>query len=252
MRLTTPLTALFAGIFLSAVALAHGVAETTTKQNTIEGVLGVPDPVKVVLAASAVIAFFVVLSLVFKKSLREKHKKIMFVLIAVSIAAATLYLVGVTLALNSISATGGPVHWHADIEVWACGERYHFAHSQGWDNKVGTPLMHLHNDDRLHIEGVVVRMQDVELGEFFRAVGGSFTPESITMPTTVGVKKWFNGDACNGKMAFLYMFVSNRLETKMSEHVISPYSSVPPGDRIKIVFSEKPMDKINPNIGVEP
>src|SRR3989338_5384328 len=133
MRLTAPLIALLTGLFLSAAALAHGVEETVAKQSTIEGVLGVPDPAKVVLASSAIVAVFVFLSLFFKNSLLDKHKKIMFTLIAVPIAAATLYLVGVTLALNSISATGGPVHWHADIEVWACGERYHFVHSQGWD-----------------------------------------------------------------------------------------------------------------------
>ncbi|MBI3413159.1 MAG: hypothetical protein HY051_03705 [Candidatus Aenigmarchaeota archaeon] len=251
MKLIASLAAIFVEILLLTSALAHGVAEAA-KQSTIESVLGVPDPLKVILVSSTIVAFFVVLSLAFKKSLRERHKKIIFGLIAVPIAAATLYLVGVTLLLNFNSATGGPVHWHADIEVWACGQLYHFVHSTGWDNKVGEPLMHLHNDDRLHIEGVVVKMQDIELGGFFRAVGGSFTPESITMPTTTGVKKWSNNDLCNGKSAWLYMFVNDRLEPKMDEYIISPYTNVPPGDRIKIVFSEKPVDKINPNFGVEP
>ncbi|MBI1971773.1 MAG: hypothetical protein HYS53_00585 [Candidatus Aenigmarchaeota archaeon] len=251
MRLMAPVAAVFAGIFLSAAASAHGVEEAA-KQSTIESVLGVPDPLNVVLATSVVVGFLVFFSLLFRKKFRERHKKIIFTLIAVPIAFSTLYLVGVTLALNSVSATGGPVHWHADIEVWACGQLYHFAHSQGWDNKVGEPLMHLHDDDRIHVEGVVVKMQDVELGEFFNSVGGSFTPESITMPTTAGVKKWSNNDLCNGKMGFLYMFVNGRLEAKMDEHIISPYGNVPPGDRIKIVFSEKPVDKINPNLAEAP
>ncbi len=208
MKLLTSVIAIFVEVLISVNALAHGVEPPA--RSTIESVLGIPDPVNVVLISSVIVAFFVVISLVFKKSLLDKHKKIIFALIALPIAFATLYLIGVTLALNAVSATGGPVHWHADNEVWGCGEKNHFIHSTGWENKVGEPLMHLHDDDRIHIEGVVIKMQDVELGEFFHSVEGSFNSDSITMPTTKGIKKWSNNDLCNDKTAWLYMFVNDR------------------------------------------
>ncbi|MBI2085628.1 MAG: hypothetical protein HYT71_03905 [Candidatus Aenigmarchaeota archaeon] len=253
MKLTTPATAIFVVILLSAVSLAHTIEPAAgSGQTAIESALGIPDPVKIVLLSSAVVAFFVTLSLIFKKSFQNKHKKIIFILITVPIIFATLYLVGVTLALNTASATKGPVHWHADMEVWACGNKYHFVHSTGWDNKVGESLMHLHDDDRMHIEGVVMDMKDIELGEFFHSVGGEFNSDSITMPTTEGVKKWFNGYDCNGKMGWLYMFVNGKLEKTMDEYIISPYFNIPPGDTIKIVFSEKPLDKINPKFSEAP
>lgn len=243
--------AIFIEVLLSAGAIAHEAVETSPS-NSIESVLGVPDPMKIVLVSSFLIAFLVVLSLAVGKRLKNKDKKIIFALMSIPIVLTTLYLVGVTFLLNSISATNGPVHWHADIEVWACGDKYHFTHSTGLDNKVGEPLMHLHDDDRIHAEGVVVKMEDVELGSFFGAVGGSFHANSLEMPAMQGMKKWSNGDLCNSRPGKLYMFVNGHAENLMEEYVISPYFNIPPGDRIKIVFSEKPLDTINPEFSEAP
>jgi hypothetical protein len=56
------------------------------------------------------------------------------------------------------------------------------------------------------------------------------------------------GDFCNEKPAKLYVFVNGNLIEAPSAYVIAPYEKVPPGDRIKIVFTEKALEEIDPNI----
>jgi len=131
----------------------------------------------------------------------------------------------------------------------------------GLSNRVGTPVFHEHGDNRLHVEGVVVKKEDVSLGKFFEVVGGSLTPSGFSVPTNSGTANAANGELCNGRPAkvqvFAYRVVENPFQrtgmkheqTKLTEfegYVPSPYSAVPPGDCIIIEFdAEKPStDKI--------
>ena len=43
-------------------------------------------------------------------------------------------------------------------------------------------------------------------------------------------------------------FVNGNLISNPDDYVIAPQEKVPPGDKIKIIFTEKPVDQINPNI----
>ncbi len=204
--------------------------------------------------SSLVFGILVAIILLFHKNMGEIMKRIMFFLISTVVVASTLYLIVTTLHLNIISDTKGPVHWHADFEIWVCGSKVNLAEPKGLLNKQGTNLVHSHNDNRIHIEGVLIDKKSASLGSFFNAVGGYLGGDALALrvPTEQGLISAYYGDKCNGQPASLYVFVNGNLINNPSDYIdyiISPYEKVPPGDRIKIVFTEKLIGGINPNIG---
>ena len=190
----------------------------------------------------------VIIILLFHKRMADNAKKITYMLVAIIVGAVTIYIITVTLHLNITSVSKGPVHWHADFEIWACGREIVLAKPQSFlSNKQGVDLMHAHQDNRIHVEGVLLDEKAASLGAFFYAVGGSLTSDGIQVPTDDGLLSVHDGDKCNEQPAKLYVFVNGNLIQNPKEQVIAPYEKVPPGDRIKIIFTEKPIEQINPN-----
>lgn len=187
--------------------------------------------------------------ILFHKKMNDAAKKIMYILVVAVIAIVTLYLILTTLHLNVTSITKGPVHWHADFEIWVCGKEIKLSEPKGLSNKQGVDLMHAHNDNRIHVEGVILDKKQASLGAFFHAVGGSLSSDGLRVPTDEGLISAHNGDKCNEKPAKLYVFVNGNLIENPSAYEISHYEKVPPGDRLKFVFTEKPVEEINPNMG---
>lgn len=137
---------------------------------------------KSVLYGGIMILLLTAISIAFQK--REELKKPLFFSIAGITVLVSLILTGSTIYLNVKSESKGPVHWHADIEFWACDteiglrDPYKFL-----SNKVGTATYHEHNDKRIHLEGVVLdKSIDASLGKFLEVVGGSLTAKSISIP----------------------------------------------------------------------
>ena len=190
----------------------------------------------------------IVLILLFHKKMNEMAKKIAYSIVLIVVAFVTIYLILTTLHLNVISITKGPVHWHADFEIWVCGNEIKLAEPKGLSNKQGVDLMHAHNDNRIHVEGVILDYKQASLGAFFHAVGGSLASDGIKVPTNEGLVSVHEGDFCNEKPAKLYVFVNGNLIENPRDYAISHYEEVPPGDRIKFVFTEKLIGEINPNI----
>src|SRR3989344_3063577 len=232
------ITYVIALLLLSSVAFAHGQATPWQR-------LGIPEPNDVLFYVFAVFAFFVAFSVYYKNHMGAHAKKLVFACIAVPIVLGLAYLATTTIYLNLVSATGGPVHWHADYEVWACGSSYELMDPEDFSNKVGSEAVHEHNDNRMHIEGILLNMDEASIGAFFETVGDDMIPESLSLPTTEGTKEWTNGDLCNDVPGKWHMFVNGIESGEWGEHVIAPHSDVPPGDRIKLVFTEKPADQIN-------
>jgi len=174
-------------------------------------------------------------------------KKILFLGIIIPIIIFTLYFAGSTIYLNVISTTKGPVHWHADFEVYACNEKLDLFDPEGMLNRVGTSVFHEHGDNRIHLEGVVVDIKDVSLHEFFEVTGGELTKESMTFLTQNGPLTFTNGDKCNGVSGKLQVFVyktDDNIVTQekiddFPEYVLSPESIIPPGDCLIIEFGEE-------------
>mgnify|MGYP001615618289 CR=1 FL=1 len=115
------------------------------------------------------LALLALLSLTAKR-LTEKRKEILFLLMVAAILVPTMFLIASTVYLNTISASGGPVHWHADIEVWNCGKELDLEDPKGLSNKIGEATLHEHDDKRIHVEGVVIESHDASLGNYFRAM----------------------------------------------------------------------------------
>ena len=89
----------------------------------------------VVLVVAAIISLH-------KKHLTEKWKEMLFFTIVAGTIIPTLFMAFSTIYINTISSSGGPVHWHADIEVWACGKEIELKDPKGLSNKIGTATLH--------------------------------------------------------------------------------------------------------------
>ncbi len=141
--------------------------------------------VRTVLIATAILVVATAIAAVFKGG--KKHKKLklpLFLVIAGTMAVSTVILFVNTIYLNVRSESGGPVHWHTDIEFWACGSELELRDPTGFlSNKIGTATYHEHNDKRIHLEGVVVRKsEDASLEKFMRVIGGYVNENGIAVP----------------------------------------------------------------------
>ncbi len=198
--------------------------------------------------------FLIVLALVALKAkkLSPDNKKILFLSILVSALIPTIVMSASTVYLNVVSSSGGPVHWHADFEVWACGKEVDLKDPKGLSNKIGTPTLHEHNDKRIHLEGVVFAPTDASVGKFFQVVGGQLSSGSFSLPTNNSNLSVKNGTNCPGQtMSEVQMFVyktdkdnhySQQKIADPANYVISPFSVVPQGDCIIVEF-DSPKDK---------
>lgn len=178
------------------------------------------------------------------KKLSRSASYVIFFLIVAVIVGVTSYVAGSTIYLNVISVTGGPVHWHADFEIWECGSHVDLVNPKGMSNKVGSAVFHEHGDNRIHVEGVIVDRRDAALGEFLEVVGGELRNGLLRVPTAQGEVTIRDGDDCGGSPGILQAFVwktvgGTAVQSKLDnyeDYVLSPYGQVPPGDCIILEF----------------
>ena len=207
--------------------LAHGGEQVIEKLTPAADQIIRSSSIKFTISALILLGILTFLSILNKN---EKIKYLLFGLLVVIILANTIYLSGSTIYLNQISLTKGPVHYHADFEIWNCGKKVDIADPKGLSNKVGTEVVHEHNDDRIHIEGVILDKHQASLGHFFDVVGGPSLESEMR---------------CLGEFVkpqvFVYKtdgssFSQQKLVSNPQDYVISPYGQVPPGDCIIIEF----------------
>jgi hypothetical protein len=205
----------------------------------------------VVIAATFILAALTLYS-IYAKPRKEKIKKMLFAGIVIVSVLSTLFLAATTVYVNFVSPTGGPVHWHTDYEIWNCGEKMDLVDPTGIDNRVGTWEVHEHNDDRMHVEGTIVDLDQKTFRHFFETVGSVFTPQEFIFITNAGNTNIPYRGTCNGKPAELQAFllrVTNPQDAKRWEFsqekipisldtAMQPYSNVPPGDCLIIEFDE--------------
>ncbi len=194
------------------------------------------------------------LSIIFKHK-SEQIKYLLFGGFVVVALLNTIYLTGSTIYLNQQSTTGGPVHYHADFEIYNCGQKLNLIDPKGFSNKIGTEVVHEHNDDRIHIEGVILNQHDASLGHFFEQIGGELHKDHIAIPTENSLLELKNGQMCGNQVGALQVFVyrtegdsfsQQKLISNPQDFIISPFSQVPPGDCIIIEFGveKEKTDKI--------
>jgi hypothetical protein len=232
-------------------AFAHGEeTETVDSSITLANTLR-ENAYNVVLFSAAALILLVVYSIKTKPR-KEKIKKLLFWSIVFFAVGSNLYLAGATLYTNHVSPTGGPVHWHTDFEVWNCGQSLDLVDPTGWDNRVGTWEVHEHNDNRMHIEGTILDMNQASFHHFFEIIGGTVDASGMTFPTIHGNTQMPASGTCNGKPAELQVFrlyITNPESAKNwiydqekiefpegLDKIMTPYSNVPPGDCLIIEY----------------
>lgn len=204
--------------------------------------------VKIALTAGGII-FLVSIFSILTEGKTERLKKILFYIMMTSIVLPTVFFAGSTVYLNIISDTGGPVHWHLDYRILACGKEEVLAGPTGFlSNKVGTPTFHHHDDNRIHVEGTVVEVEEVDIEHFFEIIGGKFSNSAFTIPTASGNRTYKNGDLCPSGdrgtwQAFLFEVPDpSSKESRVSkldnpaDYVMKPQSQIPPGDCVVFEF----------------
>lgn len=194
------------------------------------------DPAGFVVWVAIYTGLLTVVFIILPKKMEEHHKKFLFGIFAIPILLVTVYLAGATVYENVISETKGPVHWHADYQVWYCGDRLDLINPNFPSNKIGTPLFHEHNDDRMHVEGTVHRIGSVSLGQYFEVIGGSLDSQTaFVFPTEdQGTITHVRGQECpnTGEPAVLNVFINGVKTNDYKDYVIYPHALVPPGDCI--------------------
>ena len=199
----------------------------------------------VLLFSSLIIGALLIVALL-KKEQSEWLKLFLFAGIVGAAAFATVYLTAYTIMENQRSATGGPVHWHADFEIYSCGQPVKLKNPSGLSNRIGTPLLHEHGDGRIHVEGTVGNLKDVALGKFFESLGGKLTNNLLLLPTDQGEFAMQNWQDCPGETTkpalqiFVYKIAGREIIQEklldLAGYILTPASKIPPGDCLIIEF----------------
>ena len=194
--------------------------------------------------ASAVITGAVALLLLFLgNKLKEAQKTALFWLITAPVVISSLFLAGNTIYENAISETGGPIHWHADYQVWVCRQRLDLIDPKFPSNKIGTPLFHEHNDDRIHVEGTVQHIEDVNLGRYFATIGGLLEEGRLRYVAADAEIEVKDGDACpDSSVGTLQVYVNGKRTEGYADYQYYPHPLVPPGDCVIIEFDATASD----------
>lgn len=183
----------------------------------IEGNINSLSIKSVLVASLLLVVLLVIASLVMQNKRHEALKTPLFIAITATIIIPSLLLIGSTVYINTISESGGPVHWHTDIEYWVCGQEIEIRDPYAFlSNKVGTSTYHEHDDKRIHLEGVVIEKEyDASLEKFMDVTGGSITSTSMVIPTNdYYIENDIDGDVPRGDVETLRKFISKDADNR--------------------------------------
>jgi hypothetical protein len=202
-----------------------------------------------------------------------KFKAPLFTLIALVTVGTTLVLGGGAIALNINSPVGGPVHWGADYQIWACDNQLDLRDPHGLvGDRIGTPTLYEQNGSHIHYDGTPAQLpDDASLGKFMTAVGGEISDSSLVVPLNdqngfVGTPntpeqvqpylstdksgvsaRFVNNQKCGDARAEVQVFVysyndgtKTYTQTKLdhpSTYELSHSQTSPPGDCVVVEFA---------------
>lgn len=174
------------GLLSTAASLIDDIPGSYIPQADLETTITSLSMQTVLVAAGSLFVLTIIAMLFSGKY--EKLKLPLFVLMTIAMAGSTITMIGSTIYLNTVADSGGPVHWHADFEFWACDNELELRNPVGFvSNKIGTATLHEHDDRRIHLEGVVVEEEiDASLGKFMHVVGGAVTESELVVPLNDG------------------------------------------------------------------
>lgn len=168
------------GLYQSSADLEQQVASTSAR---------------ITLASAALLLVLAIAASLLKDRVPRLKMPIFLIMMAAMIGS-TIYLAASTIYVNVKSDSGGPVHWHADIEIWACGNELELRDPFKFlSNKIGSATLHEHDDRRVHLEGVVVDdSRDATLGKFFHVIDGALTSDALVVPLNKSEGPLFEND----------------------------------------------------------
>ncbi len=179
-------------------------------EDDLEGKLNSAGLRGIGVATILLIVLLLIAAVVTKNNAHKKWKKPLFFTIAATIILPSLFLIGSTIAVNTLSESKGPVHWHTDIEFWVCNQEIEFRDPYKFlSNKVGTSTYHEHDDKRIHLEGVVMeKLRDASFEKYMAVTEGSVTSTSIIIPTNDDIyENDTDGDEPTGDKRFVEKFI---------------------------------------------
>lgn len=150
---------------------------------------------------------------------RKKRQSILIYGIIAVAAAVIIYLIvgDIKSAVNTV--TTGPVHWHADFTYEVCGEELKLK-----DTESHGSIIHSHNDGRIHIEGIVLKNEDITLEKFIKSTGEDISNDHF--------REHKNGEICanSGKAGKVTFYLNDAPYFDASQIVIADKQ------KIRIVF----------------
>ncbi len=156
-----------------------------------------------------------------EKQRKKKTKNFIILIVVFAVFILFLYYVKNNYYVST-PYTSSEVHWHTSIDLFVCGEKRDDLNKLGKVQHVGGSLLHTHGDGIAHIEGRILKQEDITLGKFFDNVGLKFSDSQILD------KK--NGDSCNENPGKVKMLVNGQENTDFRNWVLKD------GDAIKIMF----------------
>lgn len=155
---------------------------------------------------------------------KQKTRNTIILSICLIVVAGLIYYFSGKIQRNNPVLFGNE-HWHATVDILICGKERNDIKLLGDTNHhAGLSVLHTHGDGVIHLEpaGPVYNKEEINLGEFFDAVGLKFSLTEILD------KK--NGDKCGDKEGKVKMFVNDKENSEFRNFNFKD------GDRIKIVF----------------
>lgn len=166
-----------------------------------------------------------------EQELKQGNKNLLWIVITIIVFVAFGTGVG-WLYMNKPEAyTDREVHWHALVNTTICGENKDFPKRE--KGAIVHGLLHTHDDNTIHIEGKIMKKEDIMLGKFFDAIEVEFDKDKI-----MGVK---NGDLCNGKPGKLKMYVNDQPRDDFRDYILFATQD-PRKQVIKLVFEQEKSD----------
>lgn len=138
---------------------------------------------------------------------KTRKKFIIYGILAVVVVGLGFLVVRAFSSPGSGPYTSGPVHWHAGLFVEKCGVPFELPRPAGGGHDVGSPLLHTHEDQLIHIEGKVWKKEEIMLGTYVKTIG--VDDEVLT-----------EGESCSGAPAVWRMTVNEKESSEFGSYVI--------------------------------
>jgi len=172
-----------------------------------------------------------------EQAIELKQRKKNYISIGITVLIIVAFAVGIWYLMTNKEEmyTDSEIHWHALVDITVCGQHKDLPKAESGDTVHGKSyrgihLIHTHDDNIIHIEGVIQKKEDIALGRFFDVIEVPFDKDKI-----MDVK---NGDLCDGKPGTLKMYVNGQPRQDFRDYV--PFATEDARKQvIKLVFESE-------------